>query len=86
MDIATAAASATPLYFDPLIYVNGNNETELLVDGAIIANNPSMYAFIYAAEHYNKKDIRVVSIGTGAENPGKVDPDNVSAFTWLWNL
>lgn len=88
MDVAAAAASATPLYFDPYIYVNGKGQREMLVDGQIIANNPSLYAFIYAAEkHEVKRDkIRVISIGTGVNKMPKINPKKVSAFTWLWNL
>jgi len=65
MDVAAGATSAAPGYFDPRIYENGNGEREVLVDGGIIANNPSMYAFIFASEFKKQKNIRVISIGTG---------------------
>jgi patatin-like phospholipase/acyl hydrolase len=48
MDLAVAASSSTPGYFYPKRYTNGNGVEELLVDGSIISNNPSLYAFIYA--------------------------------------
>ena len=50
MDVATAASSAMPIFFNPVVHVNGYNEQEMLVDGEIIANNPSMYSFVYACE------------------------------------
>ena len=58
----------------------------MLVDGGIIANNPSLYAFIYAAEKHKKENIRVISIGCGAKVHPKLTPGQVSALTWLWNL
>jgi len=86
MNVVAAATSAAPGYFNPFIYVNGKGEKEVLVDGAIIANNPSMYAFIYASEFHHQTDVRVVSIGTGTTPMSKIDPSNVNAFTWLMNL
>jgi uncharacterized protein len=65
MDLAAGATSAAPGYFDPRIYENKKGEREVLVDGGIIANNPSMYAFIFASEFHKQKDIRVISVGTG---------------------
>lgn len=65
LDIAAGATSATPGYFDPRIYENKKGEREVLVDGGIIANNPSMYAFIFASEFHKKENIRIISIGTG---------------------
>jgi uncharacterized protein len=65
LDVAAGASSAAPGYFDPRIYENGYGVREVLVDGAIIANNPSMYAFIFASEFKKNKDIRVISLGTG---------------------
>lgn len=65
MDVAAGASSAAPLYFDPLVYINGLGEEEMLVDGAIIANNPSLYAYIIAGEKNRGAKIRVVSLGAG---------------------
>ena len=65
LDIAAGGSSAAPGYFDPKVFENGRGETEVLVDGGIIANNPSMYAFIFASEMNKKENVRVVSIGTG---------------------
>ncbi len=86
MDIAAGATSAAPGYFDPMIYENKKGEREVLVDGGIIANNPSMYAFIFASEFHHKDDIRVISVGTGQTKLPKIDPKNVNLFTWVMNL
>jgi hypothetical protein len=86
LDIAAGGSSAAPGYFDPKVFENGKGETEVLVDGGIIANNPSMYAFIFASEMNKKKNIRVVSIGTGQVKQPKIDPNNVSILTWVSNL
>jgi patatin-like phospholipase/acyl hydrolase len=50
MEVATAGASAMPGFFNPKQYKNGKNVEEMLVDGEIIANNPAMYAFVFASE------------------------------------
>ena len=43
---ASKAALSTPAYFDSYSHVNGLGVNELLIDGTVIATNPSMYAFI----------------------------------------
>jgi hypothetical protein len=55
----------------------------VLVDGAIIADNPSMYAFLIASEMNTEKNIRVISIGNGKSAIEKLNPDNVSTFNWI---
>lgn len=86
LDIAAGGSSAAPGYFDPKVFENGRGDKEVLVDGGIIANNPSMYAFIFASEMNQKKDIRVTSIGTGQVKQPTIDPDNVNILTWVKNL
>lgn len=66
MDFAAAATSATPLIFDPVTRYTFNNkkrDTELLIDGNIIANNPSLYATVYARHHKQRNNITVISLG-----------------------
>ena len=47
----------------------GVTNDELLVDGSIIAENPSLYSTIYQREIiHNRTDIRVVSIGSGIDD------------------
>jgi len=86
---AVGASSSLPIFFVPKVLVNGNNETELLIDGSLIANNPSLYAYVYASEYNNRTNIRVVSIGAGATKQPTINPNNtddVNAFTWVTNL
>ena len=42
---ATGASSAAPTFFDPKTLIDGYGLTELQIDGAIICNNPAMYAY-----------------------------------------
>lgn len=66
MDFAAAATSATPLIFDPVTRITFNNkkrDQELIIDGNIIANNPSLYATVYARHHKKMSNITVVSLG-----------------------
>jgi len=60
------ASSATPLFFEPFTRIIKNGRyryTELLVDGGLIANNPSLYATMYVKEVMKRENIRTVSIG-----------------------
>jgi patatin-like phospholipase/acyl hydrolase len=42
---AVAASSSAPIYFDPKTYTNKLDIKETLIDGGLICNNPSLYAF-----------------------------------------
>ena len=54
------------MYFDPFSLQLGVNNKEVLVDGAIIAENPSLYSTFMAKELGDKqKFVRVVSLGSG---------------------
>ncbi len=60
------ATSATPLKFDPYIRTTRRGRyriNELLVDGSLIANNPSLYATVYAKENLKHDNVRTVSLG-----------------------
>jgi patatin-like phospholipase/acyl hydrolase len=60
------ATSATPLFFDPYtrkVRKGRYIQTELLVDGGLIANNPSLYASVYAKEILGHENLRTVSLG-----------------------
>jgi patatin-like phospholipase/acyl hydrolase len=60
------ATSATPIFFEPFTRVvkkGRYRNTELLVDGGLIANNPSLYATVYVKEFLKRENVRVVSLG-----------------------
>ena len=63
---AVGASASAPLYFNPETNTNKFNITDELVDGGVICNNPSFYAYELASELKGKKNIRMVSLGTGA--------------------
>lgn len=64
---AAGATSAAPYYFDPKIWrTTETDELEYLIDGGVIANNPSMWAIQTAELDGNTLPIRLVSLGTGA--------------------
>jgi hypothetical protein len=60
-----AASSSAPIYFDPTTRVNGYGFKARLIDGGIICNNPSLYAYYYARYLLEKPKIRIISLGTG---------------------
>ena len=57
---ASEASSSAPVYFDPKVIGD-----QVLIDGAVIANNPSLYSYLHSKYANNQKNIRFVSIGTG---------------------
>jgi len=62
---ATGASSSAPTYFDPKILEIPFGHNETLIDGGLICNNPSLYAFIIAKRLRGHKNIRILSLGTG---------------------
>jgi patatin-like phospholipase/acyl hydrolase len=74
---AARATSAAPVYF-PSHPLNG----ELLIDGGVVANNPSMCAWVASSEIFqNDHDVLVVSLGTG-NSEKKMDPVNWGLVQW----
>jgi len=71
---ATASSSAAPTFFNPHKVQNQYGFTELQIDGGVICNNPSLYAYEMARDLYGYKKIRVLSLGTGQKPFHKVDP------------
>ena len=57
---ASEASAAAPIFFDPKTIGE-----QVLIDGGIIANNPAMYAYLHAKYANKRKNVRIVSIGTG---------------------
>ena len=90
MDFAASASSATPFIFDPVIRYTFNNkkrDEELLIDGSVIANNPALYATVYAKNDRGKDNVRVVSIGF-RPTPEKVSKNftYMTALDWVQRL
>jgi patatin-like phospholipase/acyl hydrolase len=75
---AAQASAAAPTYFNPKVIGD-----EVLIDGGLIANNPALIAYLRSRKLYNQTSIRVLSIGTGETKGKKIDPSNISIFTWL---
>ena len=62
---AVSASSSAPIYFNPKGRTNQFDIEEVLIDGGLICNNPSLYAFQLARHIHDQKDIRLLSLGTG---------------------
>ena len=68
MPEAIAGACSLLDYFLPYNVQLDITSKEIIVDGAIIAENPSFYSAILAKEMMGKKHVRVVSVGAGYSN------------------
>ena len=75
---AAEASSAAPFYFDPKQIAD-----HTLVDGGIIANNPSLYATEYASVSLKRKKIRVISIGTALGPAPDINATDVTILDWM---
>ena len=79
---ASQASAAAPTYFNPKVIGN-----EVLIDGGVIANDPSFLAYLRSHYLYHMDNIRVFSIGTGQAIPKNIsDPEDVNVLTWLNNM
>lgn len=54
------ATSAAPAYYPPV-----KVKDKWLIDGGVVANNPSMCAYVEAKKFWPDEEIRLLSIGTG---------------------
>ena len=65
-DVARAT-SAAPTYFAPEVIssLNRNAPSSLVVDGALVANNPSLCGYIESQHHRSENDVMMLSLGTG---------------------
>ena len=84
---AVAASSSAPIYFDPTTRINGYGFQARLIDGGIICNNPSLYAYYYARYLLEKPKVRIISLGTGNHTQEyykkqQDDKENDSTFKW----
>lgn len=79
---ATGSSSAAPGFFEPQIIQNGYDQTELLIDGGIIANNPALLAYMMAKHILSKEDIRIMSLGTGTPFPSEYDIDGWNSLDY----
>ena len=58
---AINATSAAPLYYPTVKIEDGS----WLIDGGVVANNPSLIGYNEARKHFNTSNIKVFSVGTG---------------------
>ena len=73
VDEAVVASTSLLMYYDPFKMQLGLESQEVLVDGAIIAQNPSFYSLIHAKELKKMNFVKVVSIGSGYSNFDDID-------------
>lgn len=91
MVFATQATSATPYYFDPLIHHvkkdknkgDSGFEEEILIDGTVSGNDPSMHAVIYAKNWRQKDNIRLVSLGFNPLSDETTKFEEWNGLDWL---
>jgi len=80
---ATGSSSAAPGFFEPQKIENGYSQTELLIDGGIIANNPSLLAYMTAKHILDKKEMRILSLGTGTPFPSEYNIEGWNSLDYI---
>lgn len=68
---AMGGSGAAPIYFDPETHTDHYGIKEIVIDGGIICNNPELYAYMMAKYLKNKKNVRLLSLGTGRDRESK---------------
>lgn len=64
-------SSALPIAYPLFQSITG--EGPAYVDGAVVANNPAMFALTSAYDHVDLKDVLLLSVGTGRNVVGNAD-------------
>ena len=70
---AASATSAAPIYYSTQEIDDGS----WLIDGGIVANNPSLLGYAEAKKLFPNNNIKILSIGTGI-NRRKINGKNSS--------
>ena len=83
---ATAASSSAPGFFTPRINTNRFGLKEILIDGGLICNNPSLYAFELANVFHKKEKVRILSLGTGEKEFKPITGGSWTKFDWIKNF
>lgn len=71
---AASSSASMPMAWAPKLLNTSYRYQEVLIDGGIVANDPSMYAYIFSSsdeDKYKKKNIRVLSLACGANLPSE---------------
>lgn len=65
-DKIVSASCSAPLFFDPMrIDFPSEQDTRYMIDGATVANNPTMCAYTEARRLWGDEDVFIVSLGCG---------------------
>lgn len=76
---AGRATSAASTYFPPLV-----KDGQILVDGGVVANNPSLYAYLEAKKLYpNCKKFHLLSLSTGGRNHTMTFEETNGILNWV---
>ncbi len=82
-----SASSSAPTYFPAKVLKNiSNTQKYTAVDGGLFANNPILLTILllnYLAKNIDKKNVTIISIGTGRGKGATIAPNNYGILGWL---
>ncbi|MDD3419592.1 MAG: patatin-like phospholipase family protein [Candidatus Gastranaerophilales bacterium] len=84
MSTVAAATSVAPFYFSPIDYYDKKaNKHRTLIDGGLVAKNPSVFAYGEAKKRNPNKDILMVSLGAGYQEKYDYNYDKLKNWGFL---
>lgn len=84
MSTVAAATSVAPFYFSPINYYDKNTKkNRTLIDGGLVAKNPSVFAYEEAKKRHPNKDILMLSLGAGYQEKVGYNYDKLKNWGFL---
>jgi patatin-like phospholipase/acyl hydrolase len=84
MSTVAAATSVAPFYFSPITYYDQKlNRNRTLIDGGMVAKNPSVFAYEEAKKRHPNKDVYMLSLGAGYQEKTDYNYDKLKNWGFL---
>lgn len=84
MGMVAAATSVAPFYFSPITYYDKSiDKNRTLIDGGLVAKNPSVFAYEEARKRNKDKDIFLLSLGAGYQEKSDYTYDKLKNWGFL---
>ncbi len=84
MSMVAAATSVAPFYFSPITYYDkAIQKKRTLIDGGLVAKNPSVFAYEEAKKRNKDKDVLLISLGAGYQEKTDYTYDKLKNWGFL---
>lgn len=84
MSMVAAATSVAPFYFSPINYYDSKlKKNRTLIDGGLVAKNPSVFAYEEAKKRNPGRDVYLLSLGAGYQEKTDYNYDKLKNWGFL---